>query len=134
MSGTVASDAGVVTRGHGWRPLRPEIARDLVDARLQLHHAAQLVAAMGISYLDAQPDDSHTNFECIESLSALASNEVHGGTTPVRLAVSASPLALILVAAGQLRATLRLHARTIRETVDWIRAQLAECGLRAETY
>ena len=35
----------------------------LVDARLQTHHAAQQVVALGISFLPAQPDDSHTNLE-----------------------------------------------------------------------
>jgi len=34
----------------------PGLAKTLSDARLQLHHAAQLVTATGISYLPAQPD------------------------------------------------------------------------------
>jgi hypothetical protein len=58
--------------------LHPELARNLGDARLQLHHAAQLVAAMGISYLPHADDDSHTNLGWIDgSASALASHVVN---------------------------------------------------------
>src|SRR5215216_3833501 len=116
-----------------WRSLHPEAARTLSDARLQLHHAAQLVAAIGISYLPAQPDDSHTNFEWLARIDALASNEVPA-TSPIRLAVSPHPFALLFLAAGEPRATLPLHGRTMSDAVAWIRQQLADCGLHTDAY
>ena len=57
-----------------WKPLDTSAGARLSDARRQLHHAAQLATAFGISYLPKKPDDSHTNLEWIESNSALASN------------------------------------------------------------
>ena len=36
---------------------------DLVDARLQLHWAVQLVSAVGEHYSRSAADDSHTNLE-----------------------------------------------------------------------
>ncbi len=132
-NGTAASNAARVMTSASWRPLRPELATALVDARLQLHHAAQFLAAMGISYLPARPDDSHTNMEWLESISALASNPVNGSSA-IRLAVSPQPFALHLLAADVSRATLPLRRVAIDEAVTWIRQQLGECGLHSEAF
>jgi len=43
-----------------WENLPPISDQRLFEARAQLHQAAQLLAAAGISYLAARPDDSHT--------------------------------------------------------------------------
>jgi len=45
--------------------------QQLKEARLQLHQAAQLLAALGISYLDRKADDSHTNMAWNTSIQAL---------------------------------------------------------------
>ena len=45
----------------GWRPVGTISPDALVDARLQLHHAAQLVAAVGATLLPPRPDDGHPN-------------------------------------------------------------------------
>ena len=116
-----------------WRQLRPELAHELNDARLQFHHAAQLVSAMGISYLPAQPDDSHTNMEWLADLSALASNTVEG-TAPVRLAVCPHPFTLLLIESGKPRASLPLSGSTVDEAVGWIRRQLGQRGFHTDAY
>ncbi len=108
----------------GWQDVDPSVARALVDARLQLHHAAQLATAIGISYLPKQPDDSHTNLEWLPELGALASRIVPTAT-PFRLAVRPSPLALLLVdSTGDVVATCALHRRTIEDASQWLRATL----------
>src|ERR1041384_4350124 len=88
-SGTAASEmtAPARPRHHDqpWRPIEVREARQLVDARLQLHHAAQLVAGLGISYLPRRDDDSHTNLEWLPAFNALASNPV--GASAFRLAI-----------------------------------------------
>ena len=43
-----------------WKMLPPISDNRLFEARAQLHQAAQLLAATGISFLEARPDDSHT--------------------------------------------------------------------------
>ena len=116
-----------------WRPLDPRRATDLADARLQFHHAAQLAASFGISYLPARPDDSHTNLEWIDAIGALASNRA--GTPARRLAVRPHQLAvLVLDARASVLGTYPLDGRTIDDASTWIRAQLAEHGFDAARY
>jgi hypothetical protein len=116
-----------------WRPLDLRRATDLVDARLQLHHAAQLATALGISYLPAQPDDSHTNLEWIDAIGALASSPA--GSPALRLAARADPLAiLVLDSRANVRATYLLDGRTVDDAAGWIRGQVAEYGLDGARY
>ena len=117
-----------------WRMLDPQRAVDLVDARLQLHHAAQLATALGISYLPKQADDSHTNLEWLPELEALASKPARG-TQIIRLAVRPHVFALIALDHENAPiATLLLNGRTIDGVVRWIRSQLEARGLDAERY
>jgi hypothetical protein len=107
-----------------WHDLDPSMARSLVDARLQLHHAAQLATAVGISYLPKKPDDSHTNLEWLYSAAALASRVVPTSTS-FRVAVRPQPLSLLLLdAANGLLASLPLHGQTIQAAAGWLREQL----------
>lgn len=117
-----------------WRALDPARASALVDARLQLHHAAQLATAMGISYLPPKPDDSHTNLEWLPALEALASNVVRLAK-PMRLAVRPNPFALLVLDEHDTpTAELHLNGRTVEGIVRWIRAQLGAYGLDAARY
>jgi hypothetical protein len=115
-----------------WRRLRPELAPRLTDARLQVHHAVQLAAAVGISYLPAQPDDSHTNLEWSEALSALVSRSA--GTSSTQLGLRLHPLELLTIVGGQPRASFALDGCTMAEAVSWIRVQLAASGLEPHSY
>jgi hypothetical protein len=115
-----------------WRRLRPELAPRLTDARLQVHHAAQLAAAIGISYLPAESDDSHTNLEWNERLSALVSRSA--GAAPTQLAVRLPPFELLTVVGGQPRASFALDGCTMAEAVSWVREQLAAGGLEPGSY
>jgi hypothetical protein len=116
-----------------WRPLDPQRGTDLVDTRLQFHHAAQLATALGISYLPAQPDDSHTNLEWIGAIDALASNPA--GAPAIRLAARPPSLAiLVLDSNANVLATYLLDGRTIDDAARWIRGQLAEYGLDGTRY
>lgn len=102
-----------------WQPLDPEAAAQLSDARLQLHHAAQLATAFGISYLDKKPDDSHTSLEWLESDGALASQTMNG----TRVAICVHDLAVMT--GGK---TFGLRGKTMDEGAAWLRATLAEAG------
>jgi hypothetical protein len=116
-----------------WRQLDPGRGVELVDARLQLHHAAQLATALGISYLPAQPDDSHTNLEWIDAVGALASKAA--GVPAIRLAARPHGLAiLVLDERANVLGTYLLDGRTIDDTATWIRGQLAEHGLDGTRY
>ena len=59
-----------------WRRLGSVDPRELSPARLEVHHAAQVVSAIGITHLPHQPDDSHTNLEWIPALETFGGNLV----------------------------------------------------------
>ena len=113
-----------------WQHLTPGRSQSLSDARLQLHHATQFLACLGISYLPHAADDSHTNMEWIGD--TLASNPV--GPRPFRLAVRPHPFSLVVLAANAELATFELNGRAIDDATRWIRARVAELGLDPEQY
>jgi hypothetical protein len=108
-----------------WHDVDPARATSLADARLQLHHAAQLVAAVGISYLPKADDDSHTNMEWIAG--TLASNVV--GDWPFRIAVRPHPFALVVIVGDVELTSLSLNGKTITEGARWIQGQVRPLGL-----
>jgi len=55
-----------------WLHVGERAPTDLVDARLQLHWAVQLVSAVGTTFLAAAADDSHTNLEWLAEPALLA--------------------------------------------------------------
>jgi len=127
----MTAPAGASTRS--WRQLDPQRGTALADARLQLHHAAQLATALGISFLPAQADDSHTNLEWIDGVDALGSKPT--GSPAIRLAARPHPFAiLVLDAKANALATYLLDGRTIDDAARWIRGQLAEYGLDGSRY
>jgi hypothetical protein len=117
-----------------WRAVRPEQARHLTDARLQLHHAAQLPVAFAISYLEPQPDDSHTNLEWLPELGVLASNSFTDASAALRLAIRIEDLTLLFMRGASVVAELPLAGRTIAGAAEWITARLHDAGLPADRF
>ena len=108
-----------------WKSIDPDAAKTLSDARKQLHHAAQLATAFGISYLPRKADDSHTNLEWIESEQALASNGLDGNRVSIRV----PDLTLMI---GE--RSLSLRGITIESAADWIRKTLDSLGMDGSRY
>jgi len=114
--------------------LDPSQATLLTDARGQTHHAAQFATAAGISYLQHEADDSHTNLEWLPALGALASHVVPG-TNPFRLAVRVADLTLLVLdGGGAVTSSIALHGQTIAGAAAWIRARLTELGADGRRY
>lgn len=106
----------------------PGSAQSLTDARLQLHHAAQLATASGISYLPAQPDDSHTNLEWLAELRALSARVIPA-PQPFRVAVQPADLSIsILDADNKIQASSLLNGLTLDDAAAWLRLRIAERG------
>ncbi len=118
---------------HAWRALDPELARRLTDARLQVHHAAQIATAMGISYLPDQRDDSHTNLGWLDDISALASHPVRGSSS-IQLAVRPHPFALLLLDNGESSASFTLDGHTVADAAAWVRDNIAKRGLDGSAF
>ncbi|MDQ6830670.1 MAG: hypothetical protein M3081_17560 [Gemmatimonadota bacterium] len=114
-----------------WEPLGAIAPRSLADARLQLHHAAQIANSTGISLLPATPDDSHTNFEWLSSVRALATMVVPTAR-PFRTALRLADITLmILDEGGKPQAQLPLDGLTMGAGFDWLVARVAERGADA---
>jgi len=108
-----------------WKAVDPSAAGRLSDARRQLHHAAQLATAFGISFLPKKPDDSHTNLEWIEADNALASNSLGENRIAIRIPD------LTLMCGGK---SLPLRGTTIANAAEWVRARLSDAGLDGDKY
>ena len=107
-----------------WQPLGTCAPETLIDARLQLHHAAQIVASVGFTYVDPAPDFSHTNMEWFANLGALASNPA-SGEKPFRAVLRFADLALLLL--DRDRAVVDefpLEGRTIDQGYQWLAASI----------
>ncbi len=99
----------------------------LVDARLQLHHALQIIVSAPISFLEKRPDDSHTNLEWLPSLEALGTNWLDGRTR-VRCALRPADLTLLTVDGVGVLSEYPLDGRTVSDAVAWLRASLTSAG------
>lgn len=114
--------------------LDPTRARHLTDARLQLHHAAQLATALGISYLPQRPDDSHTNLGWRSELGALVSH-VAPDAGDTRIGVRAADLALLVLDTEFAHvAEFLLTGETTDSAAAWLRARLASRGADASRF
>lgn len=112
----------------------PGRASSLGDARRQVHHAAQLATAAGISFLPRQADDSHTNLEWLPPLGGLASRVVPA-TAPFRIAVRVAELEICILDDRNATAkVLALHGQTIAGAEAWIRTQIGERGVPASKF
>ena len=116
-----------------WQPMRP-LPQPPTDARLQLHHAVQFATALGISYLPAESDDSHTNQGWDRTLSSLVSRHVRTGGHDIAIAVRPADLVLLVLAGGASASTIPLHHRTIDEVATAVRRSLSEHGLDGSRY
>ncbi|HSA54303.1 MAG TPA: hypothetical protein VLE53_01310 [Gemmatimonadaceae bacterium] len=110
-----------------WERLSTLPSAVLGEARLQLHHAAQIIVSAPISYLPPQPDDGHTNLEWLPALGVLATRPLPS-PDDLRFALRVSELALCAVAGGAQRACLPLEGRTLAEGVAWVAAALQRAG------
>lgn len=111
-----------------WKTLGAVAPGELVDARLQLHHAVQVVASAGATLLAPQPDDSHPNQEWMDSLGALVGRALPG--SGVQLGLRVADLSLLLVdAEGRAGAELALDGKTLEDAYAWLAAVSPVAGL-----
>ena len=120
---------GQTTTAPGWTALNPSIAREIGDARLQLHYAAQFATALGISYLAPRPDDSHTNLGWDRKLEALTSREVRALSHGVRVAIRPRDLTLLVLIDGSIGQRITLNGSTINQIESGLRLALSSAGL-----
>jgi len=122
MSASVLTDSS-------WNRVGDILPSALTEARLQLHHAAQIVVSAAISYVPARPDDSHTALTWLSSVRALVSEPITSAT-PLRIGVRVEDLTLLALD-GALRPTgsFALSGRKIAAAQTWLGDAVAEAGL-----
>ena len=113
-----------------WRALGAVEPTALVSSRETLHHAAQLLALAGASYLEPRADDSHTSMSWLEPLGALATQPI-AAAAPFRFALRVRELALVAVddVSGDRSDCFSLHGQTRSGALAWMRSEVARRGL-----
>jgi hypothetical protein len=110
-----------------WEPLGGAPALALTETRLVLHHAVQLVAAVGRSLVPAAPDDGHTSLEWDRSSESVVGQEVLG-TLRWRAALRPRDLSLAVLADDGEIARLVLAGRTKSEALAWLGERARDLG------
>jgi len=101
----------------------------LADARLQLHHAAQIAVSAAISYVAARSDDSHTALTWIAPLRALATEPITA-TRQFRIALRVEDLTLhVLDEKGLPTRSFALPGHTVADGHAWLGEVLAQAAL-----
>jgi hypothetical protein len=108
-----------------WHRLGDPVPTGLVEARLQLHWAAQLVAAVGTTLLVPAPDDSHTQLEWLAGPGMLA-----GRLTPAapqcRAALRCVDLTLHVLDEQEATVAARhLDGLTLSQGLVWLEQEIA---------
>ncbi|MGF1468887.1 MAG: hypothetical protein ACFCGT_22410 [Sandaracinaceae bacterium] len=108
----------------GWTALDPTLGRQLTDARLAVHWAAQLASAPGTSLLPPEDDFGHTTLRWDPTAEAL-----RGAALPVGLAAALrlAPFTLALLEGdGRIGDELPLAGRTLDDGLRWLTERLRE--------
>jgi len=101
-----------------WRSVQIIKLGKLKKARLQLHQASQMLAATGISFVEKQVDDSHTNMEWVNDFNAFESSPF-GSHQQLRLALNIEQFKLILLDEDHDFSEFPLHGKTEEQTITW---------------
>jgi hypothetical protein len=107
-----------------WETLGTVDPRRVVDARLQLHWAAQAASAPARQLLEHRPDSSEQAFRWAGGPRALAQDLVDG-VWPFRTALRPSPPAVLLLDANdRVTAEMTLDGRTLEEVYAWLEKEV----------
>jgi hypothetical protein len=109
----------------GWLQVGERAPTELVDARLQLHWAVQLVSAVGTTLLPAAADDSHTNLEWLAEPGLLA-GRLTADAPRCRAALRITDLRLYLLNEdGAASVQHALDGMTVDQGLVWLEQEIA---------
>jgi hypothetical protein len=101
-----------------WQTLGTVPAADLVEAKVQLHWAAQIVAALGNTLLAPMPDDSQSNLGWVDSCGALCSHPTSDGWR-VGLRLADFTL-LFLTPHNTIQTEFPLSGQNLQQGFEWL--------------
>lgn len=111
-----------------WQPIANIAPPELVESRLQLHYAIQLIAATGAALAEPLPDYSHTSLTWHSGLDIFLGAAIRA-TTPFQVALD--PVSLTLVLLDQQRETIAafsLPEKTMGEGLNWLQEAVSQLG------
>lgn len=112
-----------------WTRVGAIVPSALVDTRLELHHAAQIIVSAAISFIPARHDDSHTAMSWSARQRALVTEPITARRT-IRIGLNVEDLRLdVLDDAGESLASYGLPGRTIADANDWLADATSMVGL-----
>ncbi len=115
-----------------WRLLYANPLGMLPDARLQLHHSAQILAAIGKYLLPERADDSHTSLIWLPAQQSLA-GEPLGKQGRIRGALRPMDFSLLLLSGDRGVANqLKLDGKTLSDALAWVKDQLRAQGIDSD--
>jgi len=88
----------------------------LTPARLQLHHAAQIAASFGYTFVAPRPDWSHTSLTWNRKHQALIGSEMHG----IRVGLRLADCTLIVFDGAESEHSFPLDGKTLEEGYAWL--------------
>ncbi len=110
-----------------WEGLGRVDPRALVDARLQLHHAAQILATAGTTFLEKTADDSHPNAGWSDSHAALLGRTIPGPEIGIGLRPATLEL-LCIDSRGRSVDVFALEGRGLEDGYAWLERTCREAG------
>ena len=111
-----------------WTTLGVVAPSELTDARLQLHHAAQVVSSAGFTFVAPREDFSHTSMEWSSSLGALVSRPA-GEKVAFRAALAVGELRLLLLegtGSDRIAAEYELTGHTVDQAYSWLQQAIED--------
>jgi hypothetical protein len=101
----------------GWTRLGVVDPGDLVDDRLQLHHAVQLLSAFGQTYLEARSDDSHRSLSWNPRERSFATDAT---ATGLRLEMDVPEFRAVLSKSGRQLSAMTLTGANLSDARKWL--------------
>ena len=107
--------------GSGWQEVGSPVPAALVDARLQLHWAAQVVGAVGHTFGSPEPDDSHTALRWVAGSGMMVGEPVgRDRTVQPALVPARMVLRLLSSADGSALDEFALSGTTLDRAYAWM--------------
>jgi len=116
-----------------WQTLNRISDDRLFEARAQLHQAAQLLTAVGISFIPPKPDDSHTSFKWSQkSLHFLSQG--FGDELAFHLSLNPVDLTLQAFHSNEALAEIKLNGVTLKQAASDLQFFLEDHGLPKDLF
>ncbi len=107
--------------GSEWQEVGSPVPAALVDARLQLHWAAQVVGAVGHTFATPEPDDSHTALTWVAGSDMMVGQPVgRDRTLQSALAPARMALRVLSAADGSALDEFALSGATLDQAYAWM--------------